>query len=137
MTAQDAWRRSHCVGEEPVLAVRLGEPVATAAEALDALLSGRAKRELVQWWLALCEARATAYLAQRGLAAGVLPYNYLDTPPASLRAVRTNLEVLDSVLGSGLPEFYERVVRPVAAVVYARADRFAAMAETAAQRVLS
>ena len=39
MTAKDAWRRSHCVDEEPVLVVRLGEPVATAAEALDALLA--------------------------------------------------------------------------------------------------
>ena len=48
------------------------------------------RNEMSSWWLSLIETRTLEILTGLGYVKDALPYNYLDKPPASLKAVENN-----------------------------------------------
>jgi len=114
----------------------LSQPISLAAEwrqalqeRMRALLDGREKRLISDWWLHLIETRTQRFLLDAGYHQHSHPANYIEYPPADMRLVRDNLHLLSCVLDPRNSRYrpqVRRFVRELATEIYARLGRFVA-----------
>eukprot|EP01103_Thecamoeba_quadrilineata_P005023 TRINITY_DN14879_c0_g1_i1.p1 TRINITY_DN14879_c0_g1~~TRINITY_DN14879_c0_g1_i1.p1 ORF type:complete len:984 (-),score=261.24 TRINITY_DN14879_c0_g1_i1:3-2954(-) len=67
-------------------------------KARDHILSGKAKAELVDWWLDLIDKQVKKHLQGRGYNFETIPEDYLEKAPGDLSQVRKNLRIIRRVL---------------------------------------
>jgi hypothetical protein len=96
-------------------------------ERMRALIDGRQKNVISDWWLELIESRTHQFLLDAGFHQNSYPANYIEWPPTNMKLVRDNLHLLSCVLDPRNERYGVRAfVQRLSSVIYARLDRFVA-----------
>jgi hypothetical protein len=83
--------------------------VSSLRQRMAAIISGKRKNEVCDWWLSLIETRVDSYLSRHGYIPNSIPENYTDERPQSLEPVQHNLKLLEDTLAGRVDdeEFFE------------------------------
>jgi hypothetical protein len=96
-------------------------------ERIRALIDGRQKGVISDWWLELIESRTHQFLLDAGFHQNCYPANYIEWPPANMKLVRDNMHLLSCMLDPHNEQHGVRAfVQRLSSVIYARLDRFVA-----------
>mmetsp|Transcript_5837 Transcript_5837/g.8171 ORF Transcript_5837/g.8171 Transcript_5837/m.8171 type:complete len:688 (-) Transcript_5837:33-2096(-) len=64
------------------------------------IANGNVKHELTDWWLKKIKERVDAFLKSHNFDHTAVPDNYIDNPPTSIAAVKSNLIVIQQILSA-------------------------------------
>lgn len=95
-------------------------------------LNGTKKEKLNLWWCDLIETQVEEFLKQEpGYDLHAVPFDYIDTPPASLQAIQKNLEIVRAILSPTLQSnnvtfarAQKSLITPLKTEIYSRLQHF-------------
>lgn len=101
-----------------------------AHEAAVSFISDK-KRGLTDWWLVLIKQKCTEFLEELGYHGDAVPERYLDTPPASMEKVKSNLVVIQQLLDRSEDRFnmQKKLIEPLKQEIYDKIDQYLVKAE--------
>lgn len=88
-----------------------------------AIIHGKRKNEVSDWWLARIEHLVNEYLTKNGYDHSALPHDYISQPPTNVKRVIENLKIVESVLKSSTPEIRDFLLR-VSREIYEKLNEF-------------
>mgnify|MGYP003638890621 CR=1 FL=1 len=87
-------------------------------------VSGQEKNRLTQWWLSRIEGDAKAWLQEKNFVSGAMSEDYIEEPPEDMELIRSNLEVVQSVLHKQNDEQLNEFIEKLCAELYPRVDEY-------------